>query len=176
MRLTLRREAIVAMEQLAAPQGLPELMKQVRKEKDQQVTGSLWRAIGACGAKDAKARAALLKATKGKDALARRSALLGLGWSEPNEDVQECLAAMLAGTDEVERAAAAVAMGPPRATRVGSLCSSRWWRARARRSCGPAAPQPLEVLRGASYERLGPSLKRIADDDIPRARLFGGGP
>ena len=98
-------EAIVAMEQLAAAEGLPELMKQARKEKDQKVLGSLWRAIGACGAKDAKARGALLKAAKGKDEFARRSALIGLGWSEPNEDVQKCLAAALAGTDGVDGAA-----------------------------------------------------------------------
>lgn len=173
--IDLRREAVVAMEQLAAPEGLASLMKQLRKEKDDKITGGLLRALGACGGTDNKARSALLKASKDKDDLARRSAFIGLGWLEPDEDVHARLEEALAEGDPVDRAAAAAGMGLSRDARWIALLEP--WIADG--STAPdvlknAATAALDVIRGAKYERLQGVLQRVADDGMPRARLFGG--
>lgn len=172
--LALRKEAIVAMEQLAAPEGLDALLKQLRKEKEALQTAGLLRAIGACGVKDPKARAALLKATKEKDALIRRSALVALGRLEPNPEVAAKLTEALASGDDVDRAAAAVAMGLTRDPRwvpaLEPLCAEGTPAPDVVRAAAAAA---LEVVRGAPYSRLLGDLRRVADDEMPRARLFG---
>jgi len=169
----LRHEAIVALEQLAAPEALGELMQQLRKEKEPRVRAALLRAIGACGAKDSKARGALVKAAKDKDAGLRRAALLALGWLEPHEQSDGALAAGFAAADPSERAAAALGMALSRAP--------RWIAVLEPVAGAPATPAELqataalclEVLRGAPYARLAAELTRVADDGVARGRHFG---
>ncbi len=57
----LRLEAIVALEQLGAPEALSALQAQLRREKEPIASKKLLRAIGTCGRDDRNARSTLLK-------------------------------------------------------------------------------------------------------------------
>lgn len=181
-----RNEAIVALEQLGDPESLKVLLKLLKKEKDEALAKNLLRAVGACARGDKKARAALLSASEDtRRPLARRNALIALGWCEADEDVAERLrqAALPAefgkkakiGPDRItplEREAAVVAMGLSR--------DRAWLELLARVQAEDGAPAELvdaaaraaEVIEGAPYHRLREALARAGGDEIPRDRLF----
>ncbi len=58
-----RGNAAVSLEYIGSPAALPELKKRSAKEKDEDVSNHMYRAIGRCGAGDGKVRALLVKKT-----------------------------------------------------------------------------------------------------------------
>lgn len=181
-----RSEAIVALEQLGHPGALPDLLKALRKEKDEQLEKDLLRAIGSCGADDRKAREALLRASEDRSRpLVRRNALIALGWLAPDDDValrlrQAALPERFAGDARIgpdrvtpeEREAAVVAMGISRDPAWAELLGELRDYGEAPPELRDAATAAAEVLGGATYQVLRPALERAGSDAIPRDRLF----
>lgn len=181
-----RNEAIVALEQLNSDEALKELLGTLKKEKDDLLRKNLLRAIGSCGVDDRKSRAALMKASNDlRNPLARQNALLGLGWVEGDEDVDERLrqAALpeefgkkaKVGPDRItdlEREAAVVAMGLSRNGDWKELLTALKDDEDESQELRDAAAASLEVLGGADLHALRGALMRAGTDEIPRERLF----
>jgi hypothetical protein len=169
----LRHEAIVALEQLAAPESVSAITKAISKEKVPALRKDLYRALGSAGAGDEKARKTLLKAlTTEKDELARRNALFALGWLAPAAESDKVLEDVLAKGTAEERSAAGLA---------AALTRNEAWLERVRlaegaeenpevKECLAAA---LGVLQGAGLTTLRPLVRKICGDEIEREKLFG---
>ena len=172
----LRRQAMVSLEQLGAPDSLPFLTKLLRKERDPGVKKNIVRAIGTAGATDKGARSLLLKAAKNKrEDLLRVNALIALGSLAPHEDVDERLVDALREREGRDRIAAAVAMGITREAR---------WITTLEEVDGEVEDPALKaaiaasiaVLKGAPMGTLESHLNTVALDRIERARFFYDGP
>jgi len=169
----LRNEAIVALEQLAAPESVGALTKAIGKEKSVRMRKDLYRALGSAGAADEKARKALLKALGSeKDPLARRNALFALGWFAPNAESDKALTDALANGVAEDRSAAALAIG---------LSRQAAWLERMEKtaadepnpevkSCAEAA---VSVLKGAGLGVLREPVRATCQDEINREKIFG---
>lgn len=169
----LRLEAIVALEQLAAPDSTGAITRAISKEKNARLRKDLYRALGSAGANDEKARKTLLKAlTSEKDALARRNALFALGWFPPATDSDKALGDALVGGTAEDRCAAALAAG---------LTRHETWRERvAQATSKEENPQVKEcltaaagVLNGAGLTTLRTLVRSICEDELEREKLFG---
>lgn len=169
----LRLEAIVALEQLAAPDSAVAITRAISKEKNARLRKDLYRALGSAGAGDEKARKSLLKAlTSEKDALARRNALFALGWFPPAADSDKALGDALSGGTAEERCAAALGAG---------LTRHEAWRERVQQAASKEEnPQVKEclaaasgVLNGAGVTTLRTLVRTICEDDLEREKLFG---
>lgn len=172
----LRREAAVALEQLGAPQAVPALTKALAAEKEPGHQKDLVRALGACGAGDAKTRAALIKRAKSdKQSLVRANAYLALGWSAADPDVKALLRGALEKGDDPDREAAALAVGISRDAAWTSVLETALAAAQ-----GPTVKATIEaakaVLGGAPIGTLREHVVRVGRDEVPRDRIFGRAP
>ncbi len=172
----LQREAAVALEQLAAPQAVPALTKALAGEKDPGTQKDLLRALGSCGSNDAKTRAMLIKRAKSdKQALVRANAYLALGWSASDSDVKACLRAALEKGDDLDREAAALAVGISRdAAWTAVLDTAAGMAQDANAKAAIEAAQG--VLNGAALSTLRDHVVRVGRDEVPRERIFGRAP
>jgi hypothetical protein len=170
----LRVEAVVAMEQLGAPDSLREVAGRVGKEKDPQIKKNLYRALGAVGSDDSRARSTLLKrARDGRDELLQANALLALGVLAPDEDIDEFLRETVAEEEENAQVAALLAIGLTRnAEWVEYLEGLPKDPASRRRT--KAVEVSLGVLKGAPLSSMEASVMEAGSDQIPRERIFGG--
>jgi len=172
----LRREAAVAIEQLAAREAVPALTKALNAEKEPGHQKDLLRALGACGAADAKTRALLVKRAKSdKQSLVRANAYLALGWSASDPDVRALLRATLEKGDDLDRAAAALAVGIARDPAWIPILETA---AAAAQDAGTkAAIQAARgVLDGAALATLREHVVRVGRDEVARERIFGRAP
>lgn len=111
----IRIEAIVALEQLAAPKSAKFIEKQLKKEKKQTLMKDWYRALGAVSSAGGKAKRTLLKAVKTeKGRVNRINAIFALGYLVESEDVQKVLFDFVDGEDVELRAVAALALGMTR--------------------------------------------------------------
>ncbi|MBL8862518.1 MAG: HEAT repeat domain-containing protein [Planctomycetes bacterium] len=172
----LRREAAVALEQLAAPQAVAALHKALAQEKDPGHQKDLLRALGACGAGDSKARGTLLqRAKKDKQEVVRHNAILGLGWGAGDPEVRAHLRALLESGDDREREVAALAVALSRDaawTGVLEVAAGKAQDANARAAIEAARG----VLGGAPLATLRVHVVRVGRDEVPRERIFGRAP
>ncbi|MFT5289861.1 MAG: hypothetical protein ACI8QC_002235 [Planctomycetota bacterium] len=166
----LRTEAVVAMEQLAAPEAVSALSKQYKKEREPEIKKNILRALGACGSDSQSVRSLLLKASvHKKDGLLRQNALIGMGWLEPNEDVQERLKLAFESGSALEQSAALVAMGLSRDT---------YWLESLEQTAGERgefqelAAKVVSVLKQGQFRILAVQMAESGVDVIPRNRLF----
>jgi hypothetical protein len=169
----LRREAAVAIEQLAAREAVPALTKALNAEKEPGHQKDLLRALGACGAGDSKTRALLVKRAKSdKQSLVRANAYLALAWSASDPDVQALLRATLEKGDDLDRAAAALAVGIARdAAWIPVLETAA---AAAKDDGTKAAIRAARgVLDGAALSTLREQVVRVCRDEVGRERIFG---
>ncbi len=169
----LRREAYVALEQLAAPKALPALHKALAAEKDPAYQKDVLRALGSCGAADARTRALLLKKAKqDKNASLRANALLALAWSAGEADVRDLLRATLEKGDDPDRAAAALAAGIARdAGWIADLDKAA--AAAADPGAKSAVAAAKSVLEGGALNLLRDEVVRVGGDEVVRERFFG---
>ncbi len=172
----LRREAAVALEQLAAREAVPALTKALNAEKEPGHQKDLLRALGACGAADAKTRALLVKRAKSdKQSLVRANAYLALAWSASDPDVRALLRATLEKGDDLDRAAAALAVGIARDPAWITILETA--AAVAQDPGTKAAIQAARgVLDGAALSTLREQVVRVARDEVVRERIFGRAP
>ena len=170
----LRSEAAVALEQLGTPDALKDLQSQLAKEQLPLVQGRLLRAIGSCGASDAKLHTLLLKRVKSeKKADVRAAAIAALGWLDPDPAVAAELQELLAKGQDPERSCALGAMAVSRAES---------WKPVLEKALADAQDEALKKLLQTGIDALkSGQLKAIAQlfetatkDDIERLRLFGG--
>jgi HEAT repeat protein len=166
-------EAAVALEQMAAPQAVKALEKALSREKDPLIVKELVRALAACGAADARVRAATVKrARTERDELVRLNAIVALGLVDKDPDVDAFLKQVLEGKDDAQRTAAVCAAG---------LTRDESWIAvlepiaegAADEALKDAATRALEVLRGGPIQRLQMPVWTICKDKVPRERTFG---
>jgi len=172
----LRREAAVALEQLAAPQAVSVLTKALAAEKEPGHQKDLVRALGACGASDARTRNALIKRAKSdKQSLVRANAYLALGWSASDPDVRALLRATLEKGDDLDREAAALAVAISRDAAWTTVLETA--AAAAQGADAKAAIEAAKlVLNGAPLARLREHVVRVGRDEVPRDRIFGRAP
>jgi hypothetical protein len=172
----LRREAAVALEQLAAREAVPALNKALAGEKEPGHQKDLLRALGACGAADTKTRALLVKRAKSdKQSLVRANAYLALAWSASDPDVRALLRATLEKGDDLDRAAAALAVGIARDPAWVPILETA--AAAAQDPGTKAAIQSARgVLDGAALSTLREHVVRVCRDEVARERIFGRAP
>jgi len=168
----LRREIAVAFEQMGAPEGLKTVKSQLAKEKDHAIERCWLRALGACARDDKGARRTLLQAaSKGKDQLRRRNAMIALGYLAPDEDVHALLRTSLASGHVDDRLAAACAMAISRDVRfVPDLQAAL---AEVQKGDQQRALQrALDVLEGGNLQVIERVVSEVAGDELRRERVF----
>lgn len=170
---TIRGEAAVAIEQLATPEALKELQSQLQTEKDVAIQKELLRALGTCGASDAKVRAALAKRAKSdKIETLRLNALIAIGSCDADPETRETLTAALDKGSEKERTAAVLAMALTRdETWIAAIEAAT--KGAKDENFTKACALAIEVLKGGSFTKLRAAIEKIAEDTIPRERTFG---
>lgn len=169
----LRTEAVVALEQMVAPQAVKVLEKALAKEKKPEVAKDMIRALAACGGADAKIRAGILKrARTEKNDLVRINAIVALGLVDADDDVRACLKETMAGKDDNRRAAAILAAALTRdeswitdveAIKAGTTSVV----------VVDAATRALEILRGGTLRRLEMPIWTLCKDTVLREKTFG---
>lgn len=168
-----RTEAIVALEQLAAPEATRALQAALAKEEDPAVVKELLRALGTCGANDTKVRGLLTKRAKtDKNELLRLNSILALGSCAGDAEVAGTLEQILNGGSVAERTAAVLAV---------ALTRDEAWiakieavqKTRTEPSFTEAATAALAVLRGAELRTMRKPFASIGQDKVQRERLFG---
>ncbi len=176
----LRAEAVVALEQLAAPESARGIGAALKREEVAEIEKNLLRALGSAGAADKKARQTLLsRAKKEKDPILRANAIVALGYLARHADVDERLRELLASDDPDERVAAACAV---------ALTRERGWlevldaleqgeedeEEKPGKAFEDACTGARAVLEGGDLAPIEGSLTRVCRDEIARERLFGG--
>jgi uncharacterized membrane protein YgcG len=180
-----RNEAVVALEQLAAPKSFRVISGALRKEKVVEIEKNLLRALGATGVEEKSARSTLLKvAQKDREALLRANAIVSLGYLLRDEDVVEFLTETFRTGAPREQSAAAIAMGLSREEEWLAILDP----ASVAAEEGEEASEPLEledevadaveaakkVLSDGGLTPLARPLMEVAEDELRRERLFGG--
>ncbi|HTF87953.1 MAG TPA: HEAT repeat domain-containing protein [Planctomycetota bacterium] len=169
----LRQEASAALEQMGAPQSLKAIEKQLAKEKKPEVRKDLIRALAACGARDPKVRATVVKRVRSeKDELVRISSIVGLGLMDQDEDVRACLQETLKSEDDSSRIPAALAMALSRDDNYLAVLDPML-KAKNSPAFADALKRSVEVLRGGPIGRLQVPLWTVCKDTIPRERTLG---
>lgn len=183
---SVKREAVVALEQLASPESLATLMKALRRASDPIQHKNIVRAIGASARGDKKARKRLLAESEDKrDPRLRANALIAIGWLDADEEVDErlraaALPAEFADESKIEledvtleeRMGAVVAMGISRRG-VWSDTLDRIVRDQTiDQALRDAATAAKKVIAGGEYGLLRDALRRAGGDELPRDRLF----
>jgi len=182
-----RNEAVVALEQLAAPKSFRVISGALRKEKVVEIEKNLLRALGATGAEEKSARATLLKvAEKDREELLRANAIVSLGYLLRDEDVVEFLTETFRTGAPREQAAAAIAMGLSREEEWLAILdpgSVPMEDPEAGEIPGPldledevadAVEAAKQVLSDGGLSPLEGPVVEIAEDELRRERLFGG--
>jgi uncharacterized membrane protein YgcG len=181
-----RNEAVVALEQIAAPESYRAISTALRKEKVVEIEKNLLRALGATGAEEKSARSTLLKvAKKDREALLRANAIVSLGYLVRHEDVAEFLTETFQSGEPREQAAAAIAMGLSREEEwlevldLGSGGSEKDEKAAKGvpvafgADVAAAVLAAKQVLSDGGLTPLEGPLVKTAADEINRERLFG---
>lgn len=168
-----RTEAIVALEQLAAPESVKALQAALQKEEDPAVQKELLRALGSCGASDGRVQAMLVKRAKSdKNELLRWNALIALGSCDPTPEVRETLDGALAKGTPKERAAAACAV---------AMSRDETWIPKVEAAAkdtkdellAKAAKAAIDVLKGGELKKIREPMSKVGQDKVQRERLFG---
>ena len=169
----LRREAVVALEQLSAPESLKVLIKEQRREKRPELQKNLLRAIGAVGRDEKTARTTLLKVIdRERDELLRTNALVALGWLGEHQDIDGVLFKASGGAEPALRLAAVVAMGISRRERWLPVLKDLEMKAGSDAELAAALEAARAVIGGSQYTVLRDSLRAATKDEIERDRLF----
>jgi len=169
---SVRKEAIVALEQLGAPESLKDVSKHLGKESDPLIKKNLYRALGAVARDDRRARGTLIKrAGDGRDELLQANAILALGLVAPNEEVDETLREVLEEEGEDAQVAALLAMGLTRNEQWVEFLQGLPRDVTARRRSS-AIEVSLGVLKGAPLSSMEELVMSAGGDHIPRARIF----
>lgn len=169
----LQNQAIVALEQLGAPDSLKALRKALGKQRDPAILKNLLRAVASAGAGDKKVRKDLLKrSAKSKDLQLRVNAILALGYLAPHEDISTRLNELAGSESTEERMAAACAMALTR--------DRKWVEVLVRMNAAAKDPSEQATLKAVqvAFEQgdlryLGKVVGRLAGDELGRPRLFG---
>ncbi len=166
----IRREASVALEQLASPKALADLTKQFGKEEDPEVQKELIRAIASCGRAGKSSRVVLQHATKARNDLLRVNAMIGAALLEDREVVLELASSGLLSEVPGVRAAAAYVIAVRREDSLKTALADA-----ASTESDPAVKGALDaavaVMKGGAVTELDPILRDFAKSDIPRDRL-----
>ena len=176
--VTVRGEAAVALEQLAAPESVRAMTVALLKESDVGVKKDILRAIGSAGANDAKARAALIKRAKtDKDELLRWNSIAALAFATADADVVAFLQATLAGKDPRAKTAAACALGMSRDKQFLAALKAQVVELTPEadsleKQSQAAIGTAIGVLEGAPFREMEAPLKKICADTIDRERWF----
>lgn len=168
-----QEEAIVALEQLGAPESLGALQAQLRRERETTTICKLLRALGCAGRGDRNARSVLLRhATNERTPLLAVNALAALGSLDAHAEVQAALrTALMGGVEDLASAAA-----------IGAAFSrdAQWLeplRERLKAEPGVALRAALEaavkVLEGGALDVLREPLEQVSGDTLARPRFFG---
>ena len=183
-----KAEAIVALEQMAAEESLPMLMKALRRASTNAESQALLvRAVGATARDDKKARQAILRLTiDKKKPKVRANALIALGWLDSHEDIAQRLreAALPdvhgqkskiipSKVTENERLGAVVAMGLSRDVAWTDFLQSIIDAEGEDEKLKNAARASIAVIGGEELARLARFQKDAGSDKIERERLFG---
>ncbi|MCB9914018.1 MAG: hypothetical protein H6828_02580 [Planctomycetes bacterium] len=167
----LRAQAVVAIEELAAPESLKEVRAALSKEKDAKIKKDLYRALGAVARDDAKARKTLLKQAGDKrQPLWQRNAILALGMLTPDEEVHAFLTELVtSGEGQVREAAlAAIAL-----TRDPAWLELLKGDLTGTESFTALLVNVRAVLEGGKLALVRDAVEALGEDDLPRDRLFG---
>lgn len=170
---SIRAEAAVALEQLAAPEAAKVIQTLLTKEEDPAVEKEMLRALGASGAADSKVRALLVKRAKSeKNELLRLNAILALGSCDAEPEVKETLKTLLdKGTDK-ERTAVVCAMALSRDDTWAPIVEAATKDTKDE-ALAKAAKNALTILKGGELRAIRESVVKIGGDKIQRERLFG---
>jgi len=174
--LALRKEAIVALEQLAARESLKVLTSHVRKEKDLSIKKNILRAIGAAGRDDKGARKLLLKQSNDdRELLLQLNAIIALGSLSPHEDVAEFLNETLNKGEGELQIAAVLAMGFTRDVVWLESLKEVLEEGGVDTALKDAIKTTIATLEGGALAGLEGTLMQIARDEIFRERVLGTG-
>ncbi|MAF67349.1 MAG: hypothetical protein CMJ84_17045 [Planctomycetes bacterium] len=172
----LRAEAVVALEQLAAPESVRGISSALKREEVPEIEKNLLRALGSAGAADKKVRQTLLsRVKKEKDLVLRSNAIVALGYLTRHEDVDERLRELLEGGDPDDRVAATCAVALTREKEWLEVLEAVAAAEKENdKSLEAARTGAKAVLEGGDLEPIEDSLTRACRDEIARERLFGG--
>lgn len=191
-----RQTAVVALEQLAARDSIGPLQKALRKEKEPLIEKDILRALGAAGSEDKGVGKLLRKKADDKDARTRANALIALASRALDDELAELFVGRFREGQPRDREAAVIAMGLTRDERFLELLQA------ALEELDPAESEPagkepgeepedepegppvvrldlratlsaaVKVLNEGNLAPLEGPLRRIAEDDVRRERLF----
>lgn len=171
---SLRKEAIVALEQIAAPESIKQIRAAVGKEKDPAIRKNLFRALGTAGSTDSNARKMLLKQAKDKrNDLWRANSLLALGFLAPEDDVHEFLTEALAGQEENDLDAVILAVAITRDKKWIEPLKAKQEDQKLSETQRELLKRAIGVLEGEPLSSIAADVQRVGSDEIPRRRLFG---
>ncbi len=167
-----RARTAVALEQIGSREGLSIAKKGWKSEKDEATRAEWIRALAACGKADKGSIRTVIKAArKDSNPLVRRSALIGLGYSLPNEDAMEALEKALGGPLAEERDAAVLALALGRSIEDKSLVE-KVLESDLEDGSRRTAEAVMGVLEGGPLYPLSGEFKQISESEIDRSRIF----
>ncbi len=170
----LRKDAVVALEQLAAPESLKVIRSAVKKEKDPMIRKNLYRALGTAGNADKGVRKILLKeATDKRNELWRLNSIIALGFLAPDEDVDELLRVTFEEKEGPDQVAAVLSMAITRNTDWLEVLKAKEKDAATSEELRETLKTSIEILEGGPLWKLVPDVKQVASDEIVRRRSFG---
>ena len=165
-----RREASVAIEQLAAPKALGELTKRFQQEEEVDVQKELIRAIGSCGRATTKGvKMVTQQANKAKNPLVRINAVVAAALLEDREAVLDLAKSGLLSELGGVRAVAGYLIAIRREGELKPLLESAL-AGETDASIKAALEAARNVLNGAPVTELDPVLRDFAASDILRDR------
>ncbi|MDZ4773084.1 MAG: hypothetical protein SGI72_08105, partial [Planctomycetota bacterium] len=163
---TIRAEAAVALEQLAAPESTKVLTTLLAKEEDASVAKEMLRALGATGAADPKVRAFLVKQSRAeKNELLRMNAILALGSCDQEAEVKDTLKSLVEKGADKEKTAAVCAMAVTRDAAWMPIIEAAT-KDTQDAALAKAVKDALTVLKGAELRTIRESLSKIGGDKI----------
>lgn len=167
-----RTRTAVALEQIGSREGLSIAKKGWKSEKDEGARAEWIRALAACGRTDkGSIRTVIKAAAKDDNPLVRRSALIGLGYTLPNEAALEALQEALGGPLAEERDAAVLALALGRARDQSGLVQAVL-ESDLEDGSRRTAEAAMRVLEGGPLYPLAGEFKRISESEIERGRIF----
>ena len=171
-RASLRMRVAVAYEQIGDPDGLSEVKKALKKEKDDEVRAEWVRALGACGRGDKSTSKTLVRlAEKEKNDRVRRNAILALGHVLPEEGALEALLEIARDGEGDDRYAAVLGLALGRAE-AGRGVMERMREGEEDGELSELLERSLAVLDGGNLNELQSSFKLISESTLDRWRLF----
>ncbi|MFG0320607.1 MAG: HEAT repeat domain-containing protein [Planctomycetota bacterium JB042] len=169
-QVTIRSEAAVALEQLAAPKALSELNKAYKKEEEFAVRKELIRAIASCGRSGKATRTVTMTALKGKEEELRPYAMVGVAYLEDRKAVLETVRDGLLHESPAVRATAAWVIGIRRETELQSVLETAL-ESETDFDVKGALEAVKGVLAGGEAGPLDAVLRQFAGSEIARDRV-----